>query len=55
LRDTLISSFDLDWIFEITERESERMEEPVVRFRDPFSDRIVRKMAIIANGNVVMA
>lgn len=55
LRDPLISWFDLDRIFVIAQRERERVKEPVIRLGDPFADRMMRQVAVIADGNVMMA
>ena len=55
LRDPFVAGFDLDRILVATEREGERMEESVVGFGDPFADRVMRQMAVVADRHVVVA
>jgi hypothetical protein len=51
----LVSGLDLNRILEATERECQRVEESVVCFCDPFSHEVMRQVAIVANGHVMVA
>lgn len=55
LRNPLVSRLDLDRLVEVPQSERQRMEKAVICFRDPLSDGVMRKVAIIANCNVAMA
>ncbi len=54
LSDFTIPRLDLNWIVVVAERESERMEKAVIRFRHVFADKVVRQMAVVANGHMMM-
>lgn len=55
LNNFAITRFDLDRVFEVARRERERMKETVVGFGDPFADRVMREMTIVAGGDVMVA
>lgn len=55
LRDPSIARLDLDRLVEIFQRECQRMKKTIVRLGDPFADRVVRQMAVIADGHVAVA
>lgn len=55
LRNVSISLLDLDRLVEVLERKGQGMEEAVVAFGDPFADRMMREMTIVADGDVAMA
>ena len=55
LRDSFVAGLYLDRILEIAQCECQRVKKSVVRFGDPFSDCVVRQVAIVANRNVVVA
>jgi hypothetical protein len=55
LRYFSIAWLDLNWFMEVFQRERERVKESVVSLYDPFANRMVRQMAIIAHGDVPMA
>jgi hypothetical protein len=50
-----IPRFDLDRLVEILQREGQRMKKTVVPFGEPLPNRVMRKMAVIANGNVTVS
>jgi hypothetical protein len=53
--DVVISWFDLNWIGKVACGERKRMPETVIGFAGVFQDEIVRRVAIIADGDTVMA
>lgn len=55
LSDAPIAFFDLNWIFESTGRERQRVKETIVGFRYPFADVVMWQVAIIADRHMVMA
>src|SRR5688500_15590123 len=50
-----VAWLDLNGFMEVFERERERMKESVVTLYDPFADRVMRQVAIVAHGDVPMA
>jgi hypothetical protein len=50
-----VASFDLNGFMEVFERKGQRVEEAVVALHDPFADRVMRQVAIVAHGDVTMA
>ena len=46
---------DLDGFVKIVRREGQRMKEAVVRLGDPFAQRMVWKVTVVAYGNMAMA
>ena len=50
-----VAGFDLDRVVEVFQREGEGVEEAVVALDDPFADRVMRQMAIVADGDMAMA
>lgn len=55
LRYPSIPRLDLDRVLEVAGCERQRMEESVVGLGDPFANEIVWQVAVVANGDVVMA
>lgn len=55
LSNSLVTIFDVNWVFEIPHRKGQRVEESVVSLRDPLAHGVVRQMAIVADGNMVVA
>jgi hypothetical protein len=55
LGDALITRLDLDRFREILERESKRMKEAIIRLRHPFPDRVVGQVAVVADGDMLVA
>lgn len=54
LSHAMIARLDLDRVVVISQREGQRMEEAIVGFGDPFADRIMRQMTVIANCYMVV-
>ncbi len=54
LGNTSVSWFDLNRIGVVLKRKGDRMKEAVVRLGDPFADRVMGEMTIVAHRNVVM-
>ena len=54
LRDAPVPWLDLNWLVKIFKRKRQRMIESVIRFNQQATQMVVRKMAIIANGDVAM-
>lgn len=54
LRHSAISRLDLDRFVVIFERKGQRMKESIVGLRHPFADRVVRKVTVVADRNVLM-
>ncbi len=54
LSHSAISGFDLDRFVKILQGERQRVKEPVVRLGDPLAQKVVRQMAIVADGDVPM-
>ncbi len=50
-----ISGLDSNGVYVSAQCEGQRVEKAVVGLRDPFSDRVMRQMAVIANRDRVMA
>ena len=50
-----IPRFDPNRFAEVLQRESQRVKEAVVGLGDPFAEEIVRQMAVVANGDMLMA
>ena len=55
LRDPAIPRLDLNRLVEVSHREGPRMKEPIIGLGDPFPDRIVREVAIVADGHMPVA
>lgn len=55
LRDFLVAGFGLDRVVVVVQRECHRMEKPIVCFCDQVAGKFVRQMAIVADGDVMMA
>ena len=55
LRDFLVAGFGLDWVVVVVERECHRMEKTTVCFCDQVAGKFVRQMAIVADGDMMMA
>lgn len=55
LRDRPIVLFDLEEVGEISGRESERVPEPVRCLSSIFADKVMRGVAVVADGNCAMA
>lgn len=55
LGDALVTRFDLDGLVIVVQSEGEGVEESVVSLGHPFADRVVREMAVVADGGVVVA
>ena len=55
LGDAPVAWFDLDRLVKSTGRECERMEKAVVGLGDPFADRVVREVTVVADRNVPVA
>lgn len=54
LSDSAVAWFDFDRIGIATQGECQGVEESIVTFDDPLADFVVRQVAIIANGNMVV-
>ena len=52
---TTIPGLNLDGVLEVTGGEGDGMEGSVVGFGDPFANRMMRQMAIVARRDTVMA
>lgn len=55
LRDFLIAGLGLDRVVVVVERECHRMEKPIVCFCNQVAGKFVRQMAIVADGDMMMA
>jgi len=55
LCDPSIPRFNLNRVFEAANGEGQRMKEAVVGLCHPFTDRVVRKVAIVADGDMMVA
>ena len=55
LRHAPIPRLDLNRLVKILQRERQRMKKPVVGLGDPFADRMMRQVAIVADRHVAMA
>lgn len=54
LSDRAIAVFNLDRIWVVAHGKRQRVEEAVVGLGDPLANSVMRKMTVVANGNVVM-
>lgn len=54
LRHAPVARLDLNRLMKILQRKRQRMKEPVVPLGDPFPDRMMREVAIVAHGHVPM-
>lgn len=55
LRDAAVAGLDLDRLVVVVQSEGERVEETVVCLGDPLADRMMGKVAIVADRHVVVA
>lgn len=55
LGNTSIARLDLDWFVKVFQREGKRMKKAVIGLGHPFTNWIVRKVTIVADGHVSMA
>ena len=55
LRDLAIARLDSQRLGIVVQRERQGMKEAVIGLGDPLADWIVRQMAVVTNGNIVMA
>lgn len=55
LRDSFVTSLDLNRILVVAKRERQRMKESVICFGNPFADRVMRQVAIVADRHMMVA
>ena len=55
LRHAPIARLDLNRLVKVLQRERQRMKKSVVSLRDPFADRMVRQVTVVADGHMPMA
>lgn len=55
LRYPLIAGLNLDGVVVVLEREGDRMEEAIVALRDPFPNKVMGQVAVVAGRNVMVA
>ena len=54
LRHAPVARLDLNRLVKVLQRECQRMKEAVVPLHDPFADRVMREMAIVADGDMLV-
>ena len=55
LRHGAIALLNLDRFVEVARGKRERVEEPIVGLGDPFAQRMMREMAVVARGDILVA
>lgn len=55
LRHTTIARLNLDRFMKILKRKRERMKKAVIGLRDPFADRMVGQVAVVADSDMSVA